>query len=352
MNEGTASRQSLWKRIDERLGLEALRYRVPAYANTLAYTLGGITFFSFLIVGVTGVFLAQFYDPTPSNANASTLLISTSIPFGGFVRNLHYWAAQAMIVSLVLHVTRVLITAAYKRPREFNWLVGVGLLATTLALFFTGSVIKWDQEGFEALEHNVEVASLVGGLGGYFSSSFGTGVPLLTRLYWAHVSVLPLILFGLLALHVFYIRYFGIAPLPERLRPSRHDEGEGESSFLQHLKKIVEFGTVSLVVTTILAVFFPAPLGPVPIEGLEVTKPPWPFQWIMPIESNFGIQWLFPAALLPLFLLILLPFLDRGEERDPRKRLWFIIAYFVGLAVILALTILAVISPAGRHLGM
>ena len=350
MNEEAASKRSFWRRIDERLGIEALRYRVPAYANTLAYTLGGITFFSFLIVGVTGVFLAQFYDPSPADANASTRLISLAIPFGGFVRNLHYWAAQAMIASLVLHVARVFLTAAYKRPLEFNWLVGVGLLATTLAFFFTGTVIKWDQEGFEALEHNIEVANLLGGMGGYFSSSFGTGVPLLTRLYWAHVSVLPLILGGLLALHVFYIRYFGIAPLPERLK-TYLARREQESSFLEHLKKIVRYGSVTLVATALLSVFFPAPLGPMPIEGLEVTKPPWPFLWIMPVESTFGIQWLLPATLIPLILLILVPFVDRGEERDPRKRLLFIIAFFVALAVIFALTILAALSTPGQHLG-
>ena len=351
MNERVSEKGGFWRTIDERIGLKALRYPVPGYANTLAYTLGGITFFSFLVVGITGVILAQFYNPTPQDANASARMIATAIPLGAFVRNLHYWAAQAMVVSLVLHVARVFLTGAYKRPREFNWIIGIGLLGTTLALFFTGTVIKWDQEGFEALEHNIEVANLLGGLGGYFSPSFGTGVSLLTRLYSAHVSVLPLIFFGLIILHVFYIRYFGIAPLPERLKALLARGREGAGSFLVHLRKIVEYGSVTLVVIAVLSVFFPAPLGPVPIPGLEVTRPPWPFQWLMPIESTFGIQWLFPATLVPFVLLLIVPLLDRGEERDPRRRALFIVGFFVGLAIVLALTVIAALSPVGQHLG-
>lgn len=340
-----------WKVVDERLGLEALRYDVPAYGNTLAYTLGGLTFFAFLIVGLTGILLAQFYNPNPAEANASIRTIIATVYAGDFVRNLHYWSAQAIMVSIILHVTRVYLTGAYKKPREFNWIVGVGLLATTIGLYFTGTILKWDQEAFEALQHNIEMSMFLGAFGSFFSPGFAEGVPLLARLYTTHVSLLPLVFLALFGLHVFYVRHFGVAPLPEGMRARLVKDPEAKGSFLEHAKKILLYGAVVFLLIAVLALVLPAPLGPEPIEGIEVTKPPWPFLWMFPIESAFGIQWLLPASVTPILLLLLVPFLDRGEERDPRKRLVFVVAFLLGLAILLALTVVAALTGPAEHLG-
>ncbi len=336
-----------WAGVDERLGLDAFRYKVPDYANTLPYTLGGITFFGFIILVTTGVILAQFYHPHPTEANASIRVLMVDVPLGSFLRSVHFWTAQAVMVSVALHVTRVFITAAYKKPREFNWYVGVGLLATTIGLMFTGTVLKWDQEGFEALEHNLEIASGLGALGSFFSPSFAASVPILTRLYSVHVSLLPL-LFGFLFLaHVFYIRHFGIAPHPF----PRKSTGGKHETFLSHMGKIAEYGLVLFVIVAILAVAFPAPLGPEPIEGIEVTKPPWPFLWLFPIENALGIQWLLPASVVPFLLLFVVPLVDRGPERDPRRRKLVTVGFAIGLAVFIALTVLGALLPMAQHLG-
>ena len=347
--EGWVAR--FWHVIDERLGLEALRYDVPAYGNTLAYTLGGITFFSLLVVGLTGVILAQFYHPHPSAANASIRTIIATVPGGAFVRNLHYWSAQAVMISIILHVTRVYLTGAYRRPREFNWIVGVGLLITSIGLFFTGTVLKWDQEGFEALAHNIEISNLLGALGSVFSPSFAEGVPLLTRLYTVHVSLLPLVLLVLFGLHVFYVRHFGIAPLPEDMRARLTADAKGVGSFLRHAGKILVYGGGVLLAVALLAVLFPAPLGPEPIEGIEVTKPAWPFLWMVPFESALGIGWLLPISVTPLILLLLVPLLDRGWARTPRGRRFFIVAFLAGLTLLLALTLVGMLMGVGQHLG-
>jgi ubiquinol-cytochrome c reductase cytochrome b subunit len=340
-----------WKFVDERLGLDALRYEVPAYSNTLTYTLGGITFFSLLIVGLTGIILAQFYNPDPAEANQSVRTIIDTVYAGDFVRNVHYWSAQVIIVSLILHLTRVYLTRAYRKPRELNWIVGVGLLATTIGLYFTGTVLKWDQEAFEALEHTIEMSQLLGPFGSFFSPGFAVGVPLLTRLYSLHVSVLPLVLLGLFVFHVFYVRHFSIASLPKKTRARLVKDPEAVGSFLDHTKKILIYGVVVFFLIAVLALIFPAPLGPQPIEGIEVTKPPWPFLWIFPIESAFGIEWLLPVSAAPLLLLLLVPFLDRGEEPGSRKRLLFVAAFFVAIAVLLALTAIAALMGPAKHLG-
>lgn len=338
----------LWAAIDERLGLDALRYQVPHYANTLPYTLGGITFFGFILLVLTGVILGQFYHPHPTEANQSVQAIVATIPLGAFLRGVHFWTAQAVLVSVALHVTRVYLTASYKRPREFNWLVGVGLLATTIGLMFTGTVLKWDQEAFEALEHNVEIGALLGALGAFFSPSFAAGVPLLTRLYSVHVSVLPLIFGFLLIAHIFYLRHFGISP---RATPKKSGEEERFEPFLGHLKKITQYGLVLFAIVAVLAIAFPAPLGPEPIEGIEVTKPPWPFLWLFPVENAWGIRALLPVSVAPFLLLLAVPFIDRGEERDPRRRKVMVIGFVIGLALFIGLTVAGALVPIAAHIG-
>lgn len=151
--------------VDERLGLSTFRYPVPEHANTLGWSLGGLTATSLVVLIATGVLLTQYFNPTPEAANVSTRAIVTDVPLGEFTRSLHFWAAQAMYVLVALHLIRVFLTGSYKRPREGNWLIGVGMFALVIGAVFTGTVIKWDQEGFEALEHNLAMGDLVGVLG-------------------------------------------------------------------------------------------------------------------------------------------------------------------------------------------
>lgn len=122
----------LWAFLNERLGLSAFAYPVPAHANTLGYSLGGLTLASLLVLVLTGFLLAQYYNPLPTGANQSVRYIMQQAPLGWFIRSLHYWAAQVMVATLLLHLIRVVVTAAYKRPREVNYLVGVALFAVTL----------------------------------------------------------------------------------------------------------------------------------------------------------------------------------------------------------------------------
>ncbi len=120
-----------WRVIDERLGLNSLDYDLPKHGNTIPYMLGGITFFAFVILILTGMYLTLFYDPNPATANASVRRIMTDVFLGSFVRSIHYWTAQAVVISVFLHMVRVFITASYKRPREFNWILGVLLFGLT-----------------------------------------------------------------------------------------------------------------------------------------------------------------------------------------------------------------------------
>src|SRR5213076_2511667 len=121
--------------------------KVKRHAVKVSYTLclGGLSFFLFILLTVTGIFLMFFYRPDAATAWGSIEQLHTAEAFGLLVRNMHRWAAHLMVLSVFLHMARVFYHGAYKPPREFNWVVGVNLLQITLLLSFTGYLLPWDQ---------------------------------------------------------------------------------------------------------------------------------------------------------------------------------------------------------------
>lgn len=336
--------------LSERLGLQGLTYAVPEHANSLPYLLGGITFTGFIILIVSGVYLAQFYHPHPSDAHQSVVYLITGAPLGDLVRSIHFWTAQIVSITVVLHMLRVLFTGSYKRPREINWYVGLGLLAVTLGLVFTGTVLKFDQEGLEALQHNKEAAEFIGALGSWFSAEFSRSVPLLTRLFNGHVTILPL-LFGLLiAAHIYLIKQHGISPRVTPEAVSRSTAGEGHSSFNIHLRRMAGYGLFVLGVVLILSIIFPAPLGQPGVAGAEVTKPWWMFVWLFPAEEAWGARAL---AIVPLalgVLLALVPILDRSPYTSPARRKALLVVASLILIIIVVSGVFAALQPVSAHL--
>ena len=343
------SRSRIMRALDERLGLSALRYPVPRHANTLAWTLGGLTLASLLILIVTGILLAQFYTPTPEAARESVLHIETQLQLGSFLRGIHVWAAQAMFVLVFAHLARVLITGSYKRPREANWLIGLALLAMTYLLLFTGSTLRWDQEAFEAVEHNTGLANLAGGLGTWFTAEFGAGTPLVTRLYLAHVSFLPALVFGLLVIHFALVKYHGISPRSQ-VNVGEPDPDEAVP-FTSHARHLVGWSLILLAVIMALAATTVNPIGAAPVAGIEVTKPLWPFFWVYQIENWMGIRGLFWAPIVVFVALAALPFLDRRPERRPRKRRWVMVSALILFGAWSVLTVMVAVSGTVSHLG-
>ena len=127
--------------------------RVRQHAVKFAYTfcLGGLSFFLFLVLTVTGVYLMFFYIPSETQAYSNILDIQSRVAFGLLTRNVHRWAAHLMVFFVFLHMMRVFYHGAYKPPREFNWVVGVVLLFLTIMLSFTGYLLPWDQIAYWAI---------------------------------------------------------------------------------------------------------------------------------------------------------------------------------------------------------
>src|SRR5262249_12895237 len=179
--------------------------------------LGVAALASFLVAAVNGVVLLFYYTPSPQLAYSPFKDIQYVVPTGRFIRNLHRWSAHVMAITVILHAVRVFFTASYKKPREFNWLIGLGLLVVTLGLSFTGYLLPWDQLAFWAATIGANIAGspreLTDAIGitAWFDpgglckdlllGADEVGQPALTRFYLLHVMVLPLLLLWLMGVH-------------------------------------------------------------------------------------------------------------------------------------------------------
>ncbi len=178
------------------LHLHPVRVKRHAVRYTYTFCLGGISFFLFLALTVTGLFLMFFYVPSVSRAYQDIQAIEASVAFGTFVRNMHRWAAHLMVLTVFLHMMRVFYHGAYKPPREFNWVIGVLLLFLTLALSFTGYLLPWDQIAFWAITVGSQMATYVPLISSEFEFILLGGIQVgqntLLRFYVLHVIAFPL----------------------------------------------------------------------------------------------------------------------------------------------------------------
>ncbi len=180
---------------------------------THTYCLGGLSFFMFLGLTVTGVMLMFYYVPSVDRAYSDVAALETNVRFGMLIRNLHRWMAHAMVITVLLHMMRVFYMGAYKPPREFNWVVGVILLVLTLLLSFTGYLLPWDQLALWAITVGTNIAGSAPVLGGQsrfvLIGGFEVGPNALIRFYTLHVIGLPLLAAIFMSVHFWRIRRDG-----------------------------------------------------------------------------------------------------------------------------------------------
>ena len=195
------------------LHLHPVRVKRHAVRYTYTFCLGGISFFLFLALTVTGLYLMFFYVPSVSRAYQDIQAIEASVAFGSLVRNMHRWGAHLMVLTVFLHMIRVFYHGAYKPPREFNWVVGVVLLFLTIMLSFTGYLLPWDQIAYWA----ITIGTNMGGYAPLFNTPVNrlllggleVGQNTLLRFYVGHVVFLPLIAAIFLTVHFWRIRKDG-----------------------------------------------------------------------------------------------------------------------------------------------
>ncbi|HEU5201534.1 MAG TPA: cytochrome b N-terminal domain-containing protein, partial [Nitrospira sp.] len=212
-----ASRLYQW--LDSRLNLKPVERTlldepIPGGASWI-YVFGSATLFLFLLQGLTGMFLAVYYAPTPDHAYDSIQFIEEQVTFGAFVRGLHHWGASAMVVAIGLHMLQTFLYGAYKPPREVMWMVGVVLFLIVMAFAFTGYLLPWDQTAYWATQIGLNMVGTVPLVGEFLMRVMRGGEMLgaltLSRFFAVHVLFLPAVLVSLIAAHLFILRRVGPA---------------------------------------------------------------------------------------------------------------------------------------------
>lgn len=330
---------------------------VKVFRDTLKFSktlgMGMISLYLFIILTITGILLMFYYIPHVDRAYQDMKDLEYVVSFGLIMRNMHRWAAHAMIITVFLHMCRVFYCAAYREPREFNWAIGVVLFITTLFLSLTGYLLPWDQLAYWAITIVTNLMAegpLIGKKIKYLALG-GTvvGQNALIRFYVMHCIVLPLFATFLMIVHFWRVRKDGglarpvDAEIPEVRHPDssepevkEHDVKsyglmnlvQGKTPFVAvdpdkmvttwpHLL-IREVNLFLLVTIAIMAmsVFWNAPLEEIanPAVTPNPAKAPWYFDGLQEMLAWGHPFWggIFVPSLYALYL-VLIPYFDRSR---------------------------------------
>jgi quinol-cytochrome oxidoreductase complex cytochrome b subunit len=270
---------------------------VPHHLKHWWFCLGGTPAYLFVVQIVTGILLALYYQPAPSTAFESVRYITHEAAFGWYLRSLHKWAATLMIAAVILHQMRVYFTAAYRRPRELNWVIGMALLMCTLMMGFTGYSLVFEQLSYWGATVAANISDAVPVIGPFMKSMLLGGDAVndhtLSRLYILHAAMLPTTMVLLVTIHIALIRLHGVTELEfpgDKDKPSRYFD-----FFPDHLLTEVLIGLVLMILLSVLATVLPAEMGPKadPLTTPEVIKPEWwfyvSFRWLKLFTLTFAV---------------------------------------------------------------
>ena len=311
------------------LHLHPTKVRPRALETTFSWGLGGASFLLYLILTITGVLLMFYYRPTVELAYQDMKDLQFAVSFGTFLRNSHRWSAHAMVVVVILHMIRVFLTGSYKKPREFNWGVGVFLLTLTLFLSFTGYLLPWDQLAIWAVTVGTNMAAATPLIGneGPFANLLGmtinndvrfvllggtsVGANTLLRFYVLHCVLVPLVVGALIMLHFWRVRKDNFSAAPR-------DAGEEKVDVWPHL--VVREYIAAAICTAVIffvSVAFNAPLELVanPNVTPNPSKAPWYFVGLQELLVYFD-PWIAGVLLPGLIIkgLCAIPYLDTNPK--------------------------------------
>lgn len=262
-----------------------------------------------LVLLVTGILEMFYYIPTPEQAGNSIQTLTFLVPYGGLVRNLHYWSAQFLVIVSIIHLLRVILTGAYASPRQFNYLLGMGLLVLALLLDFSGYILRWDIGIRWALVTGTNLVKSIPLIGNalYTILVGGTqpGSATLIRFYGWHIFGLTLAAGILVAWHIFRLRRDGGIAVPPP--PLRQDQMR--ITRFELLRREVFTMLIASTALLLFSAFAPAPLA-APITASapisETARSPWFFLWVqqmLKLGNPFFWGVVVPLAVLVLFSL-------------------------------------------------
>jgi quinol-cytochrome oxidoreductase complex cytochrome b subunit len=333
--------------------------------------LGFITFYLFLILITTGIVLMFYYRPYAPQSYQDMKDLRFAVYLGSFFRNMHRWSAHGMVICVFLHMCRVFYTGSYKRPRQFNWVIGVFLFLLTLGLSFTGYLLPWDQLAYWAITVGTNIGSYAPVIGKQLRElmlgGHTVGQAALIRFYVLHVAVLPAIVVLLILVHFWRVRKdgglsrpvwklkeekntdlvnigvpveaaamvvvpsskdktYGLMevvtgkPVFETVTADEEDEAVFSYPYAFFREGIALLGTV----TTIMAVslFWMAPLEELanPAKTPNPAKAPWYFLGLQELVSHSALLGGVVVPAVAVLALLAIPYLDRNPSRLMSKR--------------------------------
>ena len=326
----------------------------PKSATRFTYTLGlgWISVFLLIIEGITGLILMIPYTPSPDRAYFDMLNIMGGIPFGDLLRDIHRLAAEGMVISVVLHAARVFVTASYKRPRTFNWVIGMLAGIVTLIFSYSGYLLTWDQIAYWAITIGSSMAETVPLIGSQLilllRGAPEVGAAGLLRFYTAHVVILPIAIVCLLGVHYYKVVRQGFSK-PPALEEELKGEKEERVPFLPNiLIREALWAVIGIFILVVVAAFLWN--GPLEDHANPYVTPlhataPWYFLWVqglIKLPNIFGpvegkLVWGVVVPALVFGVLFALPYIDRNPRRrwQDRKLLLGIGGLFAVALVIL-----------------
>jgi quinol-cytochrome oxidoreductase complex cytochrome b subunit len=317
---------------------------------TLSWGLGGVAAVLVVLLLGTGLLLKFIYQPFPDKAYESVRMLQEQVFFGPFIRNIHHWSANLLVVIVFLHFLRVFFTGAFLQPRRFNWIIGLCLFLVVLAANFTGYLLPWDQLSYWAVTICTGVLEYIPTAGIYLQKVIRGGEeigPRSLRIFFAlHTAILPIILFGLMAFHFWRVRKAGGLVIPRSPGEETSTQTERVSTLpnLMLRELVVALAVVAFIL--LFSVFWEAPLGDRANPGLSPnpTKAPWYFMGFQELLLHFHplIAVFFIPALM-VCALVNIPYL-----RYPARTggVWFVSAQ--GRRLALGAAIAAIIfTPMG-----
>jgi cytochrome b6 len=348
--------QGVMQFIEDRLPLDGLRQlaekkKVPLHKHSIWYYLGGIAAMLLGVQFLTGILLMVYYVPEINSAHASILKINTQINFGWFVRSLHSWGANLLILALFVHMFSAYFMKAYRKPRELTWWSGLILMVICLAFGFTGYLLPWDEVSFFATKIGLDIAEKMPVVGHMISYMLRGGDSItqatISRFFVIHVAILPVLLVGLLGGHLFLVQVHGISE-PESFEKLPAEKKSYEKFFPTFFFKDILVWVLAINVLFALTTLCPWGLGPEadPFAAAPIgIKPEWyflaPFQFLKLIPPMVGpIEGeLFGILLMSLVgvVFVAVPFFDNGKSKSYTKAAsvfgWLILAGLIGFSV-------------------
>ncbi len=323
---------------------------VPNHLKRWWFCLGGTPAYLFAVQVVTGILLAFYYQPAAETAYQSVHYITHEVNYGWYFRSLHKWSATFMIAAVMLHQMRVLLTGAFRAPRELNWCVGMLLLFCTLGLGFTGYSLVFEQLSYWGATVGANLCDTVPVVGGTLKKLMLGGevysVRTLPRLYILHVVILPAAVIGLLIIHIILIRLHGVTEL--RFEDEPEEDAGFFNFFPDHVYTELIIGMVLMVMLSVLATAEPAGLSARadPLTTPEVIKPEWffyaTFRWLKLFSGTFAVLSMGFAA----GAMIVWPWIDAAIRRWTR---WKEAGTGIAVVTVLAIVAMTVWEAAVKH---